>query len=63
MNEKNLPLDDLGDLAEQVMADKGEGSRDENRVRELYDVPSEDPGALAREQMADGSDRSPAAEQ
>jgi hypothetical protein len=46
----DLPLEDLGSLAEQVIDDKRRESGSEEQARELYDVPSQSPGTMAREQ-------------
>ncbi len=42
-----LPLDDLGDLAEDLMSDKRQETGSEEQARELYDLPSSDPARLA----------------
>jgi len=45
-----LPLDDLGDLAEDVMSDKRRETGSEEQTRELYDLPSSDSARLADRQ-------------
>ena len=54
MTEEKVPLDDVGDLAEQVIADKRDEMGDEGQARELYDVPTESAGDL-KEQQANAS--------
>lgn len=41
----------LGELAERAMDDKREDGAGEDRARELYDLPSEDPQRLKAEQQ------------
>jgi predicted phosphohydrolase len=50
--DRELPLDDVRDLAEEVMDDKRDDGNPEQRTRELFDVPSEDPSQLAADQGA-----------
>jgi len=50
MSEEVGTGESLTELAERAMADKREESPSEGEARELYDVPSADPRALAEEQ-------------
>jgi hypothetical protein len=51
MNERELPLSDLKELAEEEIESKREEVGSESRARELLDVPSEDAPSLAREEQ------------
>lgn len=53
MSEERLPLDDIGELAEEAMSDKGRESDNEAQTRELYDVPTEPARDLAAQQAED----------
>lgn len=50
MTEPKLPLDDLGQLAEQEMDEKREETGSEARARELYDVSTEPTVEIEEEQ-------------
>lgn len=50
MDEKRVSTDDLGQLAEETMADKREEMGSETQARELYDVPTQSAATLAEEQ-------------
>jgi hypothetical protein len=49
MSENDVPLEDVGELAERAIDDKRGEIGSEDEARELYDVPSQSPGTLARE--------------
>ncbi len=54
-----LPLDDLGDLAEDLISDKRQETGSEEQARELYDVPSSDPAHLADRQDDPPGEKTP----
>lgn len=56
MTERDLPMDDIKELAEEAMDDKRAQSGEEARARELYDVPTETAGELADEQAGTGNE-------
>jgi hypothetical protein len=55
MGEEKLPHEDVKELAEAAMADKRDEVGDEGQARELWDVPTEEPGTLARQQEDDAA--------
>lgn len=52
----DLPLDDLGELAEEEMDEKREELDNEEQARELYDLPSESAADLAAQQDEESRD-------
>ncbi len=54
-----LPLDDLGDLAEDLMSDKRQETGSEEQARELYDVPTSDSARLAERQEDSPPEKTP----
>jgi len=54
-----LPLDDLGDLAEDIMSDKRQETGSEEQARELYDLPPSDPTRLADRQEDSPTEKTP----
>ncbi len=54
-----LPLDDLGDLAEDLMSDKRQETGSEEQARELYDLPSSNPVRLADRQDDPPTEKNP----
>ncbi len=53
MRDKDLPLDDLGQLAHEEMHDKASELGNEDQAAELYDIPTRSDGELAAEQEAE----------
>lgn len=54
-----LPLDDLGDLAEDLISDKRHETGSEEQARELYDVPSSEPVRVAERQEDSPTEKTP----
>lgn len=57
MTESEPPIDDVGSLAEKVIAEKREEVGNESQARELYDVPSASAADMAEEQAAGDQSR------
>jgi hypothetical protein len=58
MTEEHLPLDDLGNLAADALAERRREVDDDTRARELMDVPSESAGDLAAQQAQEPDEAS-----